>query len=95
MYRTFAAVFAAVTVNAVNIFPLSFPFVSEVDEDVYAGSRNGTFTTVSRVTLAGLAAADDGADVTCRARHPAAAASPPSERGKAMEDTVELSVLCE
>ncbi len=66
-----------------------------MDEDVYAGSRNGTFTTVSRVTLAGLAAADDGADVTCRARHPAAAASPPSERGKAMEDTVELSVLCE
>lgn len=43
---------------------------AEVTEDVYSGSRNGTFTTVSKIKL--KAQADfDGTRVKCVARHPA------------------------
>ncbi len=56
-------------------------------EEVISGSRNGTFITVSRIALE-MSEGDDGADLACRAAHPAVAP------GSAIIDTAKLSVLC-
>ena len=55
------------------------PAVSEVSEKVYQGSRNGTYMTVSKVTLM-TSASDDGAVIKCRASHPALVAASRSGR---------------
>ena len=64
--------------------------MSEVSEKVYQGSRNGTYMTVSKVTLM-TSASDDGAVIKCRASHPAlvTAAIYPH-----LEDSVNLTIYC-
>ena len=54
-----------------NKFLISFSFaVSEMSEKVYRGSRNGTFMTVSKITLM-TSANDDGVTIKCQAQHSA------------------------
>ena len=66
------------------MFPFSIP---ELDEDVYVGARNGTYTTVSRITLP-VEAEDDGHQMACRADHPA------MDGHARLEDIANLTVLC-
>ena len=70
-----------------NLPAISLP---ELSEEVYLGGRNGTFTTVSKVTF-GVKAKDDGTEVTCVAEHPAIEKSEEQRLTK----TVTLNVLCE
>ena len=65
---------------------------SEVSEKVLSGSRNGTFVTVSKITLPNRARPeDDGANVRCKAEHPAMLSS---EIYPHLEDSGNLSILC-
>ena len=64
--------------------------VSEVSEKVYKGSRNGTFMTVSKVTLM-ASASDDGALIKCRATHPALV---PGAVYHHLEDSANLTIYC-
>ena len=68
---------------------LSFT-VSEVSEKVYRGSRNGTFMTVSKITLM-TSASDDGATIKCRAQHPALVSGLIYSH---LEETVNLTIFC-
>ena len=62
-----------------------------MSEKIYKGSQNGTFTTVSKVTLM-TSASDDGAKIKCRAAHPALV---PGAIYPHLEDTANLTVYCE
>ena len=64
--------------------------VSEVSEKVYQGSRNGTYMTVSKVTLM-TSASDDGAVIKCRASHPALLTGAIYPH---LEDAVNLTIYC-
>ena len=64
--------------------------MSEVSEKVYKGSRNGTFMTVSKVTLV-TSASDDGTAIKCRATHPALL---PGAIYPHLEDTTNLTIYC-
>ena len=57
-----------------------------------SGSRNGTYVTVSKITLPKRATpGDDGAIIMCKAEHPALISS---EIYPHLEDSGTLSVLC-
>ena len=64
--------------------------MSEVSEKVYQGSRNGTYMTVSKVTLM-TSASDDGAVIKCRASHPALVTGAIYPH---LEDAVNLTIYC-
>ena len=64
--------------------------VSEVSEKVYKGSRNGTFMTVSKVTLM-TSASDDNSIIKCLATHPALV---PGAVYPHLEDTANLTIYC-
>ena len=64
---------------------------SAFEEDVYLGSRPGTFITVSRVTLT-PSADDDGAVLRCRAKHPAMDIGVEYPH---LKDEAKITVLCE
>ncbi len=69
---------------------LFFSSVSEVSEKVYKGSRNGTYMTVSKVTLT-TSASDDGATIKCRATHPALV---PGAIYPHLQDMTNLTIYC-
>ena len=63
-----------------------------MSEKGLSGSRNGTFVTVSKITLPERASPkDNGAVVRCKAEHPALLSS---EIYPHLEDSGLLSVLC-
>ena len=65
---------------------------SEVSEKVLSGSRNGTFVTVSKITLPERATPeDDGAHIRCKAEHPSLL---PAEIYPHLQDSGTLSILC-
>ena len=67
-------------------------FFSEVSEKVLSGSRNGTYVTVSKITLPKRATpGDDGTNIICKAEHPALISS---EIYPHLEDAGTLSILC-
>ena len=76
--------------NSNYIFFPIFIAVSEVSEKVYQGSRNGTYMTVSKVTLM-TSASDDGAVIKCRASHPALVTGAIYPH---LEDAVNLTIYC-
>ena len=74
-----------------NSFFFLFFLFSELTEDVYMGSRNGTLITVSKLTLT-PSAEDDGAEVKCEAKHPAMVLA--GQNYQHLRDTVKLKVFC-
>ena len=69
-----------------------FCIFSEVSEKVLSGSRNGTFVTVSKITLPKRASPEDnGVIVACKSEHPALLSS---EIYPHLEDSGTLSILC-
>ena len=74
-----------------NKFLMSFSFaVSEMSEKVYRGSRNGTFMTVSKITLM-TSANDDGVTIKCQAQHSALV---PGLIYSHLEDFTNLTIYC-